>query len=164
MPRWNSHLISPSTYSPAAVTESVVLHAFKTGYRHIDSARAYRNEQPCAEAIRSTAHSIPRAEIFFTSKVPPRAMGYEATMVRIPSPLVLLVVLIILSFFSHFFPEIYFLNPVANRTPLHRPLPNSLSLRGSDCPPRNLECSPLRPEGRPNPLPGHIQLWSPPPE
>src|SRR5271154_4325531 len=64
---------------PANVTESVTLHAFKTGYRHVDSARVYRNEQPCADAIR--ASGIPREEIFFTSKVPPRSMGYEATKV-----------------------------------------------------------------------------------
>lgn len=73
--------------TPAAVTESVVLHAFNTGYRHVDSARAYRNEQPCADAIRSSTHSIPRSEIFFTSKVPPRAMGYEATIKSISSSL-----------------------------------------------------------------------------
>ncbi|KAK4691858.1 hypothetical protein P7C71_g5235, partial [Lecanoromycetidae sp. Uapishka_2] len=64
-------------------TEDVVLHAFKTGYRHIDSARAYRNEQPCADAMRKA--KIPRNEIFFTSKVPPRAMGYEKTKDAIES-------------------------------------------------------------------------------
>ena len=61
------------------------LHALKTGYRHIDSARAYRNEQPCADAIR--ASGIPRDKIFFTSKVPPRSMGYEATKKSIESSL-----------------------------------------------------------------------------
>ncbi|KAL8904535.1 MAG: hypothetical protein Q9207_003189 [Kuettlingeria erythrocarpa] len=59
----------------ANVAEDVVLHAFKTGYRHVDSARAYRNEGPCAEAIKK--FGIPRSEIFLTSKVPPRSMGYE---------------------------------------------------------------------------------------
>ncbi|KAL2041959.1 hypothetical protein N7G274_005147 [Stereocaulon virgatum] len=63
--------------TPANVAEDVTLHAFKTGYRHVDSARVYRNEQPCADAIRKAG--IPRSEIFFTSKVPPRAMGYEKT-------------------------------------------------------------------------------------
>lgn len=70
-------------FRPASECESVVLHALKTGYRHIDSARAYRNEQPCADAIR--ASGIPRSEIFFTSKVPPRSMGYEATKAAIES-------------------------------------------------------------------------------
>ncbi len=61
--------------TPADVTESVVGHALRTGYRHIDSARVYRNEQPCADAIR--ASGLKREDIFFTSKVPPRSMGYE---------------------------------------------------------------------------------------
>ncbi|MCJ1272882.1 hypothetical protein MMC21_000671 [Puttea exsequens] len=69
--------------TPANVAEDVVLHAFKTGYRHIDSARVYRNEQPCAAAIRKA--KIPRDQIFFTSKVPPRAMGYEKTKDAIES-------------------------------------------------------------------------------
>ncbi|CAO1605415.1 hypothetical protein XANCAGTX0491_008933 [Xanthoria calcicola] len=68
---------------PADVAEEVVLHSFKAGYRHVDSARVYRNEGPCAEAIKKSG--IPRSEIFFTSKVPPRAMGYEATKSSITS-------------------------------------------------------------------------------
>ena len=66
-----------TTHSPADVTEGVTLHAFETGYRHVDSARAYRNEAPCAEAIRKCG--LKRSDIFFTSKVPPRALGYENT-------------------------------------------------------------------------------------
>ena len=85
--------------SPAAEAEDVVLHAFKTGYRHvsfipfpvisipnrsqIDSARAYRNEGPCADAVRKSG--LARSEIFFTSKVPPRAMGYEQTTAAVKS-------------------------------------------------------------------------------
>jgi diketogulonate reductase-like aldo/keto reductase len=49
----------------------------------VDSARAYRNEEPCADAIRKSGLS--REDIFFTSKVPPRAMGYEATKKAIES-------------------------------------------------------------------------------
>ena len=62
--------------TPADVAESVTLHALKSGYRHIDSARAYRNEQPCADAMR--ASGLKRSDIFFTSKVPPKSMGYDA--------------------------------------------------------------------------------------
>jgi diketogulonate reductase-like aldo/keto reductase len=69
--------------TPAAEAESVVLHALKTGYRHIDSARAYRNEQPCADAIR--ASGLKREEIFFTSKIPPRNVGYDAAKASIAS-------------------------------------------------------------------------------
>ena len=43
----------------------------------------YRNEQPCGDAIR--ASGIPRSDIFFTSKVPPQAMGYEKTKAAIES-------------------------------------------------------------------------------
>lgn len=86
---------------PADVAEDVTLHAFKTGYRHVgrppcsisvggsaltsdlDSARVYRNEQPCADAIKKS--KIPRGEIFFTSKVPPKSMGYEKTKTSIES-------------------------------------------------------------------------------
>ncbi|KIX07972.1 uncharacterized protein Z518_02626 [Rhinocladiella mackenziei CBS 650.93] len=69
--------------TPAASCEEVVLHAFRTGYRHVDSARAYRNEQPCADAIRSSG--LKREEIFFTSKIPPRSMGYEEAKKSIES-------------------------------------------------------------------------------
>ena len=76
-------MINVSIPSPADACEDIVLQAFKAGYRHIDSARAYRNEQPCADAIRSSG--IAREELFFTSKVPPRAMGYDATKAAIES-------------------------------------------------------------------------------
>jgi len=61
--------------TPAAECEEVTLHAFRSGYRHVDSARVYRNEQPCADAIRKSG--LKREEIFFTSKVPPKSMNYE---------------------------------------------------------------------------------------
>ena len=69
--------------TPAHVAEDVVLKAFEKGYRHVDSARVYRNEQPCADAIKKSG--IPREDIFFTSKVPPRSMGYDATKASIES-------------------------------------------------------------------------------
>ena len=87
------------------MAEDVVLHSFKCGYRHVswlkivcaagrreklmllqvDSARAYRNEGPCAEAIKKSG--IRRSEIFLTSKVPPRAIGYEQTKSSVESSL-----------------------------------------------------------------------------
>lgn len=74
----SSHSIPTLGYgvyqTPASVVESVVSHAFQSGYRHVDSARAYRNEGGCAEAIR--ASRLKRGEVFFTSKVPPKEMGY----------------------------------------------------------------------------------------
>jgi len=62
----------------------VTLHAFHTGYRHVDSARAYRNEGPCADAIRSSG--LKREEIFFTSKVPPKSVNYEGARVSVHTP------------------------------------------------------------------------------
>lgn len=57
------------------------------GYRHIDSAAAYRNEAGVGEAIR--ASGIPRSEIFFTSKIPTSGVkgGYEATKAQIETSL-----------------------------------------------------------------------------
>lgn len=158
------YLISELFISPAAIAESVVLHAFKTGYRHIDSARAYRNEQPCADAIRSSTHSIPRSEVYFTSKVPPRAMGYEAASVIQYSNLLLqekpqqfrLVLIILCS-------EIYILDLVPNLPPLRRPLPNPLTLRRPHSPPRDLGRTRLCPKSGTDPLLGRLQLWRPPP-
>lgn len=69
--------------TPAEDCEKVTLHAFKSGYRHVDSARAYRNEQPCGDAIR--ASGLRREDIFFTTKIPPRAMGYEEAKKSIAS-------------------------------------------------------------------------------
>ncbi|KAH8153027.1 uncharacterized protein LAJ45_02614 [Morchella importuna] len=63
--------------TPADKCEALVLHAFSKGYRHIDSATAYRNERPCATAI--AASSLSRTEVFFTTKLPPRLRGYEET-------------------------------------------------------------------------------------
>jgi diketogulonate reductase-like aldo/keto reductase len=53
-----------------------VQHALKVGYRHVDSAAAYRNEEPCAVGLKKSG--IPRAELFFTTKVPARSINYDA--------------------------------------------------------------------------------------
>jgi diketogulonate reductase-like aldo/keto reductase len=62
--------------TPMDVAEQVTSHAVKSGYRHADSAAAYRNEAPTASGLLST--KLPRSELFFTSKVPPKAINYEA--------------------------------------------------------------------------------------
>ncbi|KAF2996254.1 hypothetical protein E8E13_004142 [Curvularia kusanoi] len=61
--------------TPAAECADVVGHALKTGYRHVDSAVAYRNEQPSAEGMKNSG--IAREELFFTTKIPPKDMSYE---------------------------------------------------------------------------------------
>ncbi|KAI0908634.1 2,5-diketo-D-gluconic acid reductase A [Ustulina deusta] len=73
--------------TPPEATEQASLEAFKAGYRHIDSAAAYRNESGCGDAIR--ASGLPRSDIFYTSKVPTQVVkgGYEATKEQIDKSL-----------------------------------------------------------------------------
>jgi diketogulonate reductase-like aldo/keto reductase len=61
--------------TPIEVAEQVTAHAVKSGYRHADSAAAYRNEQATAAGMLKTG--IPRSQLFFTSKVPPKAINYD---------------------------------------------------------------------------------------
>lgn len=52
------------------------LTALKAGYRHIDTAAAYFNEEDVGRAVRDSG--IPREEIFITSKLWLQDHGYEA--------------------------------------------------------------------------------------
>ncbi|KAJ3033677.1 hypothetical protein HDV00_005896 [Rhizophlyctis rosea] len=63
--------------SPKDTIRAVGL-ALQAGYRHIDTAALYRNEQQVGEAIR--ASGIPRNEIFVTTKVWNSDHGYERTL------------------------------------------------------------------------------------
>ncbi|KAI0780274.1 Aldo/keto reductase [Fomes fomentarius] len=54
------------------------LTAFKSGYRHIDSARYYKNEAQVGEAVRRS--EIPRQEVFVTSKIYHPEHGYQSTI------------------------------------------------------------------------------------
>lgn len=60
--------------------EACVREALAAGYRHVDSAAAYRNEAPCGRAILKAAESgvVPRAAVFFTSKVRTKGMSYKS--------------------------------------------------------------------------------------
>ena len=51
---------------PADETAAVVSRAFETGYRHVDTAAAYRNEAGVGEAVRSSG--LPRDELYITTK------------------------------------------------------------------------------------------------
>lgn len=51
---------------PPRETEEVVAQALATGYRHIDTAAAYRNEGAVGQAIR--ASGLGRGEVFVTTK------------------------------------------------------------------------------------------------
>lgn len=56
-------------------TYEAVLNALKAGYRHIDTAAAYFNEEDVGKAVRDSG--IPRNEIFVTSKLWLQDYGYE---------------------------------------------------------------------------------------
>ncbi|KAK3623825.1 hypothetical protein LTR56_021379 [Elasticomyces elasticus] len=82
----NSTLKMPSGYdipalgygvyqTPADVAEDVTQHAIKSGYRHVDSATVYRNEAPSATGM--LAAGIPREQLFYTSKIPPKSINYK---------------------------------------------------------------------------------------
>jgi 2,5-diketo-D-gluconate reductase A len=60
---------------PAKETERAVAEALAVGYRHIDTAAAYRNEGPVGEAIH--ASGLPRDEVFVTTKCWNDHQGYE---------------------------------------------------------------------------------------
>lgn len=54
-----------------------VLHALKVGYRHIDTAAIYQNEEDVGKAIKDSG--VPREEIFVTSKLWPTELGFLST-------------------------------------------------------------------------------------
>jgi 2,5-diketo-D-gluconate reductase A len=63
---------------PPEDTQQVVEGALSVGYRHIDTAAAYRNERGVGAAI--AASGIPRNEIFITTKLWNTQQGYESTL------------------------------------------------------------------------------------
>lgn len=63
---------------PEADCEQVVRDAIASGYRLIDTASSYQNEAAVGRAIASC--SVPREELFITTKAYIHEMGYENTM------------------------------------------------------------------------------------
>jgi diketogulonate reductase-like aldo/keto reductase len=55
-----------------------VADALRTGYRHVDTARAYGNEASVGRAIRDSG--IPREQIYVTSKLPAEAKEYKKAL------------------------------------------------------------------------------------
>jgi len=55
-----------------------VLNALKNGYRHIDTAQGYGNEESVGKAISDS--KIPREEIFVTSKLESHIKTYDETL------------------------------------------------------------------------------------
>ena len=56
----------------------MVEDALEAGYRHIDTAAAYRNEKGVGEAI--AASGIPREEVFVTTKLWNSQQGYDSAL------------------------------------------------------------------------------------
>jgi 2,5-diketo-D-gluconate reductase A len=63
---------------PPDDTEQVVLEALEIGYRHIDTAAAYRNEKGVGRAVASSG--IPREEIFVTTKLWNSSQGFDSAL------------------------------------------------------------------------------------
>lgn len=57
---------------------NAVKKAIEVGYRSIDTAAVYKNEESVGEAIRQS--NIPREELFITTKVWNADQGYDATL------------------------------------------------------------------------------------
>lgn len=57
--------------------EQCVLDALEVGYRSLDTAQSYFNEEEVGSAMKKSG--IPREEIFLTSKVWVEHYGYEET-------------------------------------------------------------------------------------
>jgi len=75
-------LLGIGTYKvpPGKVTEQVVRCALDVGYRHVDTAALYENEESVGAALR--ASGLPREDVFVTTKLlPPRVpiLGRDAT-------------------------------------------------------------------------------------
>jgi len=64
--------------TPADVTGTAVEAALKAGYRHIDTAAIYRNEEGVGAGIR--ASGVPRADIFVTTKLWNEDQGFDTTL------------------------------------------------------------------------------------
>ena len=63
---------------PPADTQETVELALEVGYRHFDTAAAYRNEKGVGAAI--AASGIPREEVFVTTKLWNSQQGFDSTL------------------------------------------------------------------------------------
>ena len=71
--------------TPAEETERCVLEAIKNGYRSIDTAQAYGNEEGVGNAIEKCG--LPREELFITTKIWVTNAGYEKAKASIEGSL-----------------------------------------------------------------------------
>ncbi len=66
-------------------TENIVYEALQTGYRSIDTAAAYMNEEAVGRAIKRSG--IPREELFITTKLWIQDAGYEKAKIAFATSL-----------------------------------------------------------------------------
>ncbi len=65
---------------PGQETQDAVLNALDTGYRHIDTAEVYENEQDVGSALQKWAQKSGDSDIFVTTKLTPEAKGHADTL------------------------------------------------------------------------------------
>ncbi|MCA9833783.1 MAG: aldo/keto reductase [Thermomicrobiales bacterium] len=71
-------IIGFGTWQNIEQAESATLAAIKAGYRHIDTAAIYENEEPVGNAIH--ASGVDRKDLFITTKLWNAERGYETTL------------------------------------------------------------------------------------
>ena len=63
---------------PGKVTREAVKFALKAGYRHIDTASVYGNEEDVGQGVRDSG--VPRGEVFVTTKLWNSDHGYDSAL------------------------------------------------------------------------------------
>jgi len=63
---------------PPADTEQAVSAALRAGYRHIDTAAAYRNERETGRAVADS--DVPRDQLYVVTKLANPDQGYDSTL------------------------------------------------------------------------------------
>jgi 2,5-diketo-D-gluconate reductase A len=63
---------------PPERTQAVVEEALEAGYRHVDTAAAYRNERGVGAAL--AASGLPREDVFVTTKLWNSEQGYDSAL------------------------------------------------------------------------------------
>jgi 2,5-diketo-D-gluconate reductase A len=73
---------------PPEETQQAVTEALKAGYRLIDTAQGYRNEEGVGAAIAES--DVPRDELFITTKLTNSEQGYDTTLTAFDSSMKML--------------------------------------------------------------------------
>src|SRR4029077_6073556 len=63
---------------PGRVTQEAVKFALKVGYRHIDTASVYGNEEDVGRGVKDSG--VPREQVFVTTKLWNSDQGYDSAL------------------------------------------------------------------------------------